>query len=133
MDMPMTVVPGSGSVQASSYFGNTVGYIDILRTDLGGPAQFYGSLIVGAPYFDDGYMTDNGKVFVFFGQPDSTLSTTANWTASGTHMYGRFGDSVASAHPFQNGLDNFPGLNKLAIRAGHICFKDWRSASLIGL
>lgn len=51
-------------------------------------------LIVGAPYFDNG-QTDEGKVFVYYENENSNLSTNADWTAESNQAYAHFGWSVA--------------------------------------
>lgn len=56
----------------------------------------YADLIVGAPYYDEGAFSNNGKVYLFSGSADG-LQTEAGWTASGDINAALFGYSASSA------------------------------------
>jgi hypothetical protein len=62
----------------------------------------YSDLLVGAPTYDtldefgDPILTNNGKVFLFFGSPDG-LSDVPDWTAEGIYNAEKFGSAVTNA------------------------------------
>jgi hypothetical protein len=51
-------------------------------------------LIVGAPYFDTGLLTDAGKVFLFLVDGNGVLQTTPAWSVEGEQAYARLGWAV---------------------------------------
>ena len=55
----------------------------------------YGDVIVGAPYYDHGELTE-GAAYVYYGSSGG-LSATANWTAEGNQKDALFGCSVSTA------------------------------------
>ncbi|MBE0686418.1 MAG: FG-GAP repeat protein [Anaerolineaceae bacterium] len=56
----------------------------------------YADLIVGAPYYDENELSNNGKAYIFFGSEDG-LGTDPGWTAIGNNNAALFGSSAASA------------------------------------
>jgi len=56
----------------------------------------FADLIIGAPQFDNGFVFDQGRAFVFLGSAAGPSSTPA-WTADGGQAGAWFGYSVASA------------------------------------
>lgn len=61
-------------------------------------------IIVGAPHYDSGSYTDNGKVYVFFGNTNGISST--NWSATGYQSYSHFGYAVAGMDNINSGQDS---------------------------
>jgi hypothetical protein len=66
--------------------------------------QGVGDIVVAAPYYDDG-ATDEGKVFVYYGQPTGT-DTTPDWTAEVGGADSVFGYSVATGDLNGDGYDD---------------------------
>ncbi|MCS6905471.1 MAG: FG-GAP-like repeat-containing protein [Bacteroidia bacterium] len=58
-------------------------------------------LVAGAPYYDEGNLTDAGRVLVYYGSSNG-FSTTPNWALSGTVANAWFGWSVAYAGDINN-------------------------------
>lgn len=61
----------------------------------------YDDVISGATGFDNGMITDEGKVFIYYGSATG-LTLTANWTAEIYQPYARFGNSVSTAGDVNN-------------------------------
>ncbi|MFN8005453.1 MAG: hypothetical protein U0V70_00190 [Terriglobia bacterium] len=84
--------------QAGASFGFSLAYMERWRPSLG---NYQGSLIVGAPYFDEGAV-DQGKIFAY-GPTGSGTNTSFNamfFTAKGESAYSYFGYSLAIAQPY---------------------------------
>ncbi|MHB8523877.1 MAG: integrin alpha [Limisphaerales bacterium] len=88
--------------QANEQFGFSVAFADVLNDSY----ESYGAVIVGAPYFDNGSLTDAGKVYVFYARqtgfersPDDPNfgPTPPGWTAVGDQSGALFGYSVAGS------------------------------------
>lgn len=75
----------------------------------------YSDLIVGMPDYDNGALTNAGRVMVFHGSPTG-LSATPAWTMTGSTANARFGASVSTA-----GDVNGDGYSDIIIGApGHL-------------
>lgn len=83
---------GQNGEQANARFGFSVANAHRVIDSYGS----YGSVIVGAPYYDNGSSTDVGKVYVFYCRGRS-FPTTPDWTATGDRGGGLFGYSVAGS------------------------------------
>ena len=76
--------------QVDARLGSTVAGVGDLNKD------GYTDLMVGAPYYDEGAYSNNGKVNLFSGSADG-LQTEAGWTASVDVNAALFGYSASSA------------------------------------
>ncbi|MBK8554171.1 MAG: FG-GAP repeat protein [Ignavibacteria bacterium] len=86
----------SGSINAwFSYLGTSV----YCAGDVNGDG--YDDVISGATGFDNGMITDEGKIFLYYGSA-SGLTLTANWTAEIYQPFARFGNSVCTAGDVNN-------------------------------
>ncbi len=56
----------------------------------------YSDVIVGAPLYDDGMASENGRALLYLGSQDGPAAAAA-WNADGDQIDARFGMSVASA------------------------------------
>jgi hypothetical protein len=83
----------NGTPQASAQFGYSLAYYERALS-----GSYFGSVIVGAPYFDNG-QTDEGRVFPFLSDGNG-IPSTANWTSEPNVAYANFGHSLAVAQPF---------------------------------
>ncbi len=77
------------SNQALAYFGGSVS----TAGDVNGDG--YSDVIVGASFYDNG-LTDEGRVYLYYGNATS-LSSSPNWMAESNQPYAEFGTSVSSA------------------------------------
>ena len=75
--------------QSNAKFGSSISVADI-------DGDGYQDLIVGAPYYNGGGMTDNGKVFVYSGGGTGgyEFDTNSFWSATGFNSSDLFGYSV---------------------------------------
>ena len=88
-----TVVTAAWEVlgdQFAEQFGNSVSGAGDVNND------GYADVIIGAPRFDDGFVFDEGRAFVFLGSASGPAPVAA-WTADGGQAGAWFGYSVASA------------------------------------
>ena len=72
--------------------GDNAGYSVATAGDVNGDG--YADVIVGEPYYDDGF-TNAGRISVYLGSA-SGLTTTASWTADGDQADAHFGASVST-------------------------------------
>ena len=100
---------GVGEGEDSNY-GWNITYIENLNGDN------YPDLVVGTPWYDGTFSTDVGKIYIFFGSPNSGLSdincSNADVTISGDAEGNKFGWDIADAGDVNN-----DGINDLIVGA----------------
>jgi len=82
-------------------FGFSVAYCERWRPDFGANGDYQGSLIIGAPYYDDG-LVGQGKIWAFSptGSGTNTSFSVVYFEAKGEFANANFGYSLAVAQPF---------------------------------
>ncbi|MBU6401930.1 MAG: integrin alpha, partial [Verrucomicrobia bacterium] len=85
--------------QTDGQFGFSVGYANNLNNGDG----WSGAMIVGAPFFDNGFGADAGKVYVYYNYTGS-YGPDPGWTATGDQAHERFGYSVAGSDRLAEGV-----------------------------
>jgi hypothetical protein len=83
----------------SDQYGALYGFSAGAAGDVNGDG--YGDLIVGARFWDEGGSSNVGKVYVYHGSSGG-LSSTPNWTKTGTNFDDRLGISVGTAGDVNN-------------------------------
>ena len=90
--------------QSGAHFGYSIAYFEkFFNEDPENPltGKYRGSMAIGAPWFDDGNKTDNGKVFLYETVDDNGLPSSPTWTASGDASFANFGYAIAFTDPFE--------------------------------
>jgi FG-GAP repeat/FlgD Ig-like domain/FG-GAP-like repeat len=77
----------------SNQSGSEFGYSVATAGDVNGDG--FSDVIIGAPYFDNGFNDDRGRAFVYYGSAGG-LEATASWIAESS-VARRFGNSVGTA------------------------------------
>ncbi len=76
--------------QAGAYFGWCVSFAGDVNGD------GYGDIIIGAPNYTNGGLTNEGRVYVYYGSA-SGLSSSPDWTTDSNQAGAKFGFSVATS------------------------------------
>lgn len=99
---PLTTTPdwNAEQNQANAAFGYSLAYVGDVNND------GFGDLLVGAPFFDNGF-TDEGRAFLYFGS-SAGLAATAGWAYSCGKTNCQLGYSVDTAGDVNNdGIKDF--------------------------
>jgi hypothetical protein len=91
---PVGLAPGAANWTATGETGSQFGYAVAMAGDVNGDG--YSDIVIGAPLFSTSTLADAGRAYVYYGAVTG-LSTSVNWSVTGTSAGNRLGAAVYTA------------------------------------